>query len=775
MKVYIDVSDLMKVDFVTGIQRAAREVVVRLLQNQRIEAVLLFCKNRQTRYHILRNDRFCDFFLHGKGEKEQIVSEKTCALEDMEAGSVFFDIDSTWNSHMLRSAVLPVLKNHGVKIAVYIYDVIPITFPRYCHENTTFFFMNYLAAFLQYADMIITSTQSTLDEINKLTEQLELPRIKGYVSWLGSDFIVSETAEEVSEEAKAVAEKGKYILCVGTIEPRKNHKLLLDAYDAALAKLGVNLVFAGKIGWNVEALNERIQTHPMRGKGLFHLSGQNDATIDYLYKNAFVVAFPTFEEGFGLPMTEAFERGCVLVASDIPVLREIGGDYCHYFNPHRPEDFVKIIRNYLDTPAVYQDMKEKVKRYVPVTWDEVAEKIESALMTLESRTHLEIPNVRQIVIHSTRVNRLLDTLSYIEQHMKFITEIVVCCPDNLAPTVKAQYKGNCTLVTLTDSEISAGHPLPENPAGRSFYLRCKALESDKIDDVFLMSDEDYRPLKEVSADTYYKDGRYLAYYCGDLEQWKGKPWEQASFDAVMRKTAEFLKNNKYPCKMYASHMPQVIDKKIFREMLKTHEGMEEKGYCEWCAYFNFLQFRYPDIVTVQPYRTMCWPASPTDWRMQIMPEDYLFENYCEQKKIRYQEMQNRYYNDQTMFEMYSQMYILEYREKPQIGCVVTDTWKKLVMPKYFVLRENGFVWVPFEIKADNKIVNAESTIEIYSYYSDGNGNTFYHAPVLRMPAKDCKFDFPMYGCNEIGTYQYHIEIVAGKVSFGNSASVIVVR
>jgi len=385
MKVYIDVTNLLAVDFLTGIQRVVREVTVRLLRNARLEVVLLASNHSLDSFQIVDNQKFTDYYMFQKGNRANLLSGKQIRLDEIEAGAVFYDMDSVWGLTMRRSAILPILKQNGVKLAVYIYDIIPLTYPQYCHEETIFNFLSYLGAYLQYADIIIVSTQSTLDQLNQLMEELKLPQIKGYVSWLGSDFKkpADDRKEEVSQDAIEIAEKGKYVLAVGTIEPRKNHKLLLDAYDAKLKDLGINMVFAGRIGWNVEALEKRIKTHPMKNQGLYHLSGKNDATIDYLYRNAFVVAFPTYEEGFGLPIIESFERGAVLVASDIPVLKEVGKDYCDYFDPNDPNEFAKLMERYMKDPALYEQRKNRIKEYVPVTWDEVTVSIEEAIESIE--------------------------------------------------------------------------------------------------------------------------------------------------------------------------------------------------------------------------------------------------------------------------------------------------------------------------------------------------------------------------------------------------------
>lgn len=797
MKVYIDVSNLLAVDFVTGIQRVVREVVVRMLHDKELELVLLSCVKGEESFSILDNEKFLDYFGHNVGRKEDIVGSRSCLITELEPGAVFFDIDSVWGSHRRRSELLPILKNNGLKVAVFIHDIIPITYPQYCHENTAFFFMSYLAAYMQYADIIITSTQSTLDEIQRLAKQLGLAPIPGFVTWLGSDFATIKNKDnQVSAEAKKIAKKGKYILCVGTIEPRKNHKLLLDAYDKYLAHMGINLVFAGRIGWNVEELKKRMEENPRREKGFYHLAGQNDATIDFLYRNAYIVAFPTFEEGFGLPMIEAIERQCVLAASDIPVLKEVGKDYCDYFSPDAPEEFANIVEQYLKNPKMYEAKKEHLKSYQPVTWDSVTQKMASALKTLKCDKHVGNINVKQIVILSARVDMLLQTFPYIEHYMEFIKEVIVCCPDKCEQVLKEQYKGHLKLTVLTDSEILNGADLPKDHTTRNMYLRCLAMKNPKIDNVFIMSDDDYRPLRKIELNDYFDEGKYIAYYCFNLKEWTGTAWEPTSFDAGMKRTAEFLEKNHYPCRHYASHMPQIIDKRIFLEMLNTHPGMEKQGYCEWCTYFNYLQNNYSSCVKVLPYKSMCWPGNPTDWKMQMVPEEFMYENFYEEsyqtngifegltfefceddekvaaEKIkRFKARQNKYLYYQNTFDTFSKIYECEYRETPRFGLIFTDDWKELSIPKYLVMGKEGFARIKFEIRCQE---NIQGSVEISPYYNDAMGNTFYHAEVIRMPLQNCVFDFPLYGYHKVGNYTYNVTVKVGDRCFHKAIPIAII-
>ena len=387
-KIYIDVTSLTEVDFVTGIQRVVRNVILEMYKVIPQQLMLITYSMKRAAFLQLDIEQFVKYYSGEKTDKKKMFTTQKVELEQLGQGDIFFDIDSVWNLPYKRSVLLPQLKAQGVKLAVYVYDIIPITHPQFCYEETTFLFMNYIGAYLLYADIVITSTRSTLDEVFELKNKLGIDReIRGSFSWLGSDFVGEKKTNtgEVKDVVK-LATKSPYILCVGTIEPRKNHVFLLDAFEKALYKKGINLVIAGKVGWNVEELMQRIQKSEYYNKQLFRLTGLDDNEIEYLYQNALALAFPTYNEGFGLPMVEALERGTPVLASDIPVLREVGGEYCEYFSLEDEKEFVQKVCNYIEHEDEYQKIKDRVSTFTSFTWEETAKRIIDALNEYENRS-----------------------------------------------------------------------------------------------------------------------------------------------------------------------------------------------------------------------------------------------------------------------------------------------------------------------------------------------------------------------------------------------------
>lgn len=747
MKIYIDVSNILSIKFLTGIQRVVIEVVTRLLKNSSLNIVLFSWPSTNEKLSIISNKDFLNNF-DGKSKSKKTISIiNEIDISDICSGDVFFDIDAVWNpSNHTSAQVYSQLKGNNVKIVTYVYDLIPLKYPMYAHSTTLFNFMKYAVSVFTYADKVIVSTQAVLDDIAGFCKKLNIPKIAGSVSWLGSDFSAKNVDEKnVSEIAKTIVNKGKYILMVGTIEPRKNHKLVLDAYEKKLKNLGINVVFAGKIGWNVDELIERIKNHPDNEKNIFHLQGQNDATINFLYENAYLVAFPTYDEGFGLPMVEAFQRKSVIIASDVPVIREVGKDYCDYFNPDSVDEFCALVENYIKEPYLYAQRKKKLDLYVPITWDDVALRISNDLMAFDIKKNYEVKKAKQIVILTARSNDFLSTIPFIEKFMGFIREIVVCCPDKIVDEINNNYDGILPITFLTDNEILNGKALPEDHQTRNFYLRCLAIQNPKIEDVFIMSDDDYRPLDNIDYDYFEVNGKYNAYYCYDLEKWQGCPWGLTSFDIGMKKSLKFCKENGYTSKMYASHCPQIIDKRIFIEMLNVHKNIELSGISEWESYFNFAISKYPYLFNNKIFETMTWPGSFYDWKLQYKPAKFSFENYYESSyakngifkglsetcsknietdnlvKIKnYSNSLKNFSLYQEFFEIFSQKYKEITLSELAFTCIYGEV-NFLLLPKYLILLKSGFINIPFEFRNTSNNVNNSINIEYYSIFKNDEG------------------------------------------------------
>ncbi|MCA9159247.1 MAG: glycosyltransferase [Planctomycetales bacterium] len=134
-------------------------------------------------------------------------------------------------------------------------------------------------------------------------------------------------------------------LCVNTFDPRKNHALLLDAFDRLWATgSDVRLCLVGRVGWQCHEILRRISSHRELNQRLFVFHDATDAEINYCYQRARAVITTSKDEGFGLPIVESLSRGRTTLASDIAIHREVGGHSCHYFASTDPAELALLVQ-----------------------------------------------------------------------------------------------------------------------------------------------------------------------------------------------------------------------------------------------------------------------------------------------------------------------------------------------------------------------------------------------------------------------------------------------
>ncbi len=152
----------------------------------------------------------------------------------------------------------------------------------------------------------------------------------------------------------------RYALHVGTIEPRKNVPALLAAWRM-LRRRGSSpppLVLCGGFGWKAEESRREIAEAEREG-WLVPLGYVSADELAALYRGAWMVALPSFYEGFGLPAVEAMRAGAPLVASDLPVLREVAGDAALYAPPDRPDLWADRVQELLGDEGLREELRQR--------------------------------------------------------------------------------------------------------------------------------------------------------------------------------------------------------------------------------------------------------------------------------------------------------------------------------------------------------------------------------------------------------------------------------
>ena len=366
VKVYTDISCYSKTKYTTGIQRVVREVLHRMQKKTDLQIVFLNYSQNKKEVEVMNPDNLSP-------DSGEVLDWGTLTEKD-----VFFEIDACWNVAPRRSILYQELKKKNVKIITYIQDILPITHPEYFGKLGNWDFLGYIVACITYADRIVVTTEATRNSFENLLKEINCSDVDIDVVGLGGDLEGRSVSasEKIDRDAAEFVRKydGKYVLMTGTIEPRKNHTVILDAFENELRSAGIPLVIAGRIGWNSEDTVSRI--HKLeQGEHFVFLEGKNNATIRHLYEHAKIVVFPSFDEGYGLPIIEAMSYGVPVIAGDIPVLREVGGTACLYCDVHNAKEWGQTIRKLYSNDAEYLSWRKKAEKFSPMTWDETTEQL----------------------------------------------------------------------------------------------------------------------------------------------------------------------------------------------------------------------------------------------------------------------------------------------------------------------------------------------------------------------------------------------------------------
>ena len=378
MKVYIDVSCLLAVPYVSGIQRVVIEISCGLINRGR--EVVLFVDAGRDEFSAIDNQTFYDFYKLNIGCKEDIKHNYRGKYSEINQNDIFLDLDAVWNPYGRdRNWLYKILKNNRVKVVTYVYDLIALNEADTVDNELLFRYLKYINATLSLSDIVLNETNCGAEGLKEFARKMGYGEIECFSTWLGADFGQQEEKQEMIDEVISPVIDSKFVLMTGTLEVRKNHKLVLDAFDNGLFEEGYKLVFVGREDWRNEEFLNRVWNHKRYNKDIFFFNRLNDSSLDILYKKAIMLAFPSYDEGFGLPIVESLVRGTPVIAADIPVMREVGGDLAIYFEQDNVADFISVFRNKVENIDAYNQLIENLKRYRPEPWDAVVNRIEQII------------------------------------------------------------------------------------------------------------------------------------------------------------------------------------------------------------------------------------------------------------------------------------------------------------------------------------------------------------------------------------------------------------
>jgi glycosyltransferase involved in cell wall biosynthesis len=249
---------------------------------------------------------------------------------------------------------------------VFIHDLIPISFPEYSHPREKILHQKRIKLTLANARGIIVNSHATEQEIlnYSIKEQLAIPPI--LVAPLG--YHLPELASPNLPEKILKP----FFLFLGTIEPRKNHLLLLNLWRRMVHQgiVPPMLVIAGRRGWECEQVVDMLERCEVIQPYIFEWNNATDAEVAALIKGARALLLPSFAEGFGMPVQEALAVGTPVIGSPLPAFREIAGDIPEYADPLNAEIWRNLILDYAQENSTKRnDQLGRIKSFQGTRWD----------------------------------------------------------------------------------------------------------------------------------------------------------------------------------------------------------------------------------------------------------------------------------------------------------------------------------------------------------------------------------------------------------------------
>ena len=291
-------------------------------------------------------------------------------------------LDSNWDVKIWDA--VEKFRDNGGHVCAVLFDLIPFSHPETVEKDTLKAHTSWWIGAPLHVDSVMCISKSVRDDFllwqerHDLTRKLMSEKV-GYF-YLGANFDKPDLFNQV------LTSHVPNFLVVGTLEPRKNHNLILDAFDILWTKkYQINLVIVGSIGWKSKKLLDRIQKHPEFRHRLFLIKDTSDHDLTLLYSKSEALIIASLAEGFGLPIVEAFQHETKVICSDIPVFREVAGDHAVYFDPTNPANLANKVSESTSSQRNGRYQKKSVTKEW-ISWKESTEQLLTRVIAITTNS-----------------------------------------------------------------------------------------------------------------------------------------------------------------------------------------------------------------------------------------------------------------------------------------------------------------------------------------------------------------------------------------------------
>ena len=393
-RLFVDITELHASDSKSGIQRVVRSVIQHLLtETDPAYKVELVYAAKPLGYKTA-----LAFTRRMFGAAQSVAAEASVvgASEDTyihpQQGDIFLGLDLHFNIDQDHEYFFAKARQAGAQVYFVVYDLLPLLLKDTFTPELVEKYGNWLRVVSQQHGAVCISRAVAAELKTWVAHSHPSAAQNLKIDWfhLGADIENSLPSAGLPEDAAQLLQQfaaNPSFLAVGTLEPRKRHGQMLDAFEQLWAQhVAANLIIVGKPGWLTEALTTRLSTHPQLGRQLFWVQSASDEYLEKIYAAAGCLIAASEAEGFGLPLIEAARHGLPIIARDIPVFREVAQDHALYFAGDEGAALAAAVQRWL-TLAQQQKTPDsrKIQRQ---TWAQSAQQLLSRVISTKDVTKI---------------------------------------------------------------------------------------------------------------------------------------------------------------------------------------------------------------------------------------------------------------------------------------------------------------------------------------------------------------------------------------------------
>lgn len=311
------------------------------------------------------------------------------------ARTVLVNLGTSWADRNYLLDVRIIRARDAVVYVPLVFDLIPLIGPQWFMHSLVRDYRAWFGSLLHSADGYLAISEATRQDLLRISAEWRAPVPIAAVQVVRLDGDFRQVADNgASLRAHGLHPQG-YVLFVSTLEPRKNHRGAFEAWLALANTLGEaampRLVCVGGRGWLNHDLHRMLRESPPLRRMVLILHGIPDDALAGLYEHCLFALYPSFYEGWGLPVSEALSYGKVPAISRVSSLPEAGGTYARYFDPNSAAEMATTVRALLDDDARKSAEAAIDQGYTPRTWHSIAQDVVSKAGMIPSRVHTTRP------------------------------------------------------------------------------------------------------------------------------------------------------------------------------------------------------------------------------------------------------------------------------------------------------------------------------------------------------------------------------------------------